>query len=81
MRSKVATAVAAALPLTVTEKDELRWKSITGYNEAQTAARRLATRNGAVQTGIDVLEAHNFDALQRLYRQKENWTPDQSDRR
>jgi uncharacterized protein YbbC (DUF1343 family)/CubicO group peptidase (beta-lactamase class C family) len=63
LRSKVATAVAAALPLTVTEKDELRWKSITGYNEAQTAARRLATRNGAVQTGIDVLEAHNFDVL------------------
>jgi len=63
LRSKVATAVAAALPLTVSEKDELRWKSITGYNEAQTAARRLATRNGVVQTGIDVLEAHNFDVL------------------
>jgi uncharacterized protein YbbC (DUF1343 family)/CubicO group peptidase (beta-lactamase class C family) len=63
LRSKVATAVAAALPLTVAEKDELRWKSITGYNEAQTAARRLATRNGAVQSGIDVLEAHNFDVL------------------
>jgi uncharacterized protein YbbC (DUF1343 family)/CubicO group peptidase (beta-lactamase class C family) len=63
LRSKVATAVAAALPLTVTEKDELRWKSITGYNEAQTASRRVASRNGAVQTGIDVLEAHNFDVL------------------
>jgi uncharacterized protein YbbC (DUF1343 family)/CubicO group peptidase (beta-lactamase class C family) len=63
LRSKVATAVAAALPLTVAEKDEMRWQSITGYNEAQTAARRLATRNGAVQTGIDVLEAHNFDVL------------------
>jgi uncharacterized protein YbbC (DUF1343 family)/CubicO group peptidase (beta-lactamase class C family) len=63
LRSKVATAVAAALPLAVTEKDELRWKSITGYNEAQTAARRVATRNGAVQTGIDVLEAHTFDVL------------------
>ncbi len=63
LRSKVATAVAAALPLTVTEKDELRWKSITGYNEAQTASRRVATRNGVVQTGIDVLEAHNFDVL------------------
>jgi uncharacterized protein YbbC (DUF1343 family)/CubicO group peptidase (beta-lactamase class C family) len=62
-RSKVATAVAAALPLTVSEKDELRWQSITGYNEAQTAARRLATRNGVVQTGIDVHEAHNFDVL------------------
>ena len=63
LRSKVATAVAAALPLTVTEKDELRWKNITGYNEAQTAARRVATRNGSVQTGIDVLEAHDFDVL------------------
>jgi uncharacterized protein YbbC (DUF1343 family)/CubicO group peptidase (beta-lactamase class C family) len=63
LRSKVATAVAASLPLTVSEQDELRWKSITGYNEAQTAARRVAARNGAVQTGIDVLEAHNFDPV------------------
>ena len=63
LRSKVATAVAATLPLTVSENDEMRWKSITGYNEAQTAARRVATRNGTVQTGIDVLEAHNFDPL------------------
>jgi uncharacterized protein YbbC (DUF1343 family) len=63
LRSKIATAVAAALPLTVTESDELRWKSITGYNEAETAARRLAVRNGTVQAGIDVLEAHGFDLL------------------
>jgi len=63
LRSKVATAVAAALPLTVDEKDEVRLKSITGYNEAQTAARRIATRNGTVLSGIDVLEAHNFDPL------------------
>ena len=63
LRSKVATAVAAALPLTISEKDELRWQSITGYNEAQTAARRVATRNGTVQSGIDVLEAHDFDVL------------------
>jgi uncharacterized protein YbbC (DUF1343 family)/CubicO group peptidase (beta-lactamase class C family) len=63
LRSKIATAVAAALPLTVTEKDELRWKSITGYNEAETAARRLAVRNGTVKTGIDVLEAHGFDPI------------------
>ena len=64
LRSKIATAVAAALPLTVNEKDKLRWESITGYNEAQTAARRVSVRNGNVQTGIDVLEAHNFDVLQ-----------------
>jgi uncharacterized protein YbbC (DUF1343 family)/CubicO group peptidase (beta-lactamase class C family) len=63
LRSKVATAVAAALPLTVDEKDEVRLKSITGYNEAQTAARRIATRNGTVLSGIDMLEANNFDPL------------------
>jgi uncharacterized protein YbbC (DUF1343 family)/CubicO group peptidase (beta-lactamase class C family) len=63
LRSKLATAVAAALPLTPSERDELRWKSITGYNEAQTAARRLAVRNGAVKSGIDVLESHDFDVI------------------
>jgi uncharacterized protein YbbC (DUF1343 family)/CubicO group peptidase (beta-lactamase class C family) len=63
LRSKIATAVAAALPLTVAEKEKLRWESITGYNEAQTAARRVAARNGTVQTGIDVLEAHGFDLI------------------
>jgi uncharacterized protein YbbC (DUF1343 family) len=64
LRSKVATAVAAALPLTTSEKEALRWKSITGYNEAQSAARRISTRNGSVKNGIDVLEAHGFDLLQ-----------------
>jgi uncharacterized protein YbbC (DUF1343 family) len=63
LRSKIATAVAAALPLTTNEKDDLRWQSITGYNEAQTALRRMASRNGTVQTGIDVLEAHAFDLI------------------
>ncbi len=63
LRSKIATAVAAALPLTVSEKEALRWESITGYNEAQTAARHISARNGSVQNGIDVLEAHGFDVL------------------
>jgi uncharacterized protein YbbC (DUF1343 family)/CubicO group peptidase (beta-lactamase class C family) len=63
LRAKIATAVAAALPLTVTEKEKLRWESITGYNETQTAARRVSVRNGNVQTGIDVLEAHSFDVF------------------
>jgi uncharacterized protein YbbC (DUF1343 family)/CubicO group peptidase (beta-lactamase class C family) len=61
LRSKVATEVAAALVLSPTEKDELRWKSITGYNETQSAARRMSTRNGTVKNGIDVLEARGFD--------------------
>jgi len=56
LRDKIATAVAAALPLTVAEKEELRWESITGYNQAQTASHHIAARNGAVLTGIDVLE-------------------------
>ncbi|HXZ33334.1 MAG TPA: serine hydrolase [Terriglobales bacterium] len=60
LRTKIATAVTAALALTVTQKEVLRLKGITGYNEAQTAARRLAVRNGAVKNGIDVLEASGF---------------------
>jgi uncharacterized protein YbbC (DUF1343 family)/CubicO group peptidase (beta-lactamase class C family) len=63
LRSKVATAVAAALPLTASEEEALRWKSITGYNEAQSAARRMSTRNGSVKSGIDVLEEHGFEVL------------------
>ncbi|MGA8620342.1 MAG: exo-beta-N-acetylmuramidase NamZ domain-containing protein [Candidatus Sulfotelmatobacter sp.] len=64
LRSKVATAVAAAMPLSTSEKEALRWRSITGYNEAQSAARRMSSRNGSVKNGIDVLEAHSFDVLQ-----------------
>jgi len=63
LRTKLATAVAAALPLTTDQKEKLRWESITGYNEAQSAGRKLAVRNGSVKTGIDVLEEHGFDAL------------------
>jgi uncharacterized protein YbbC (DUF1343 family)/CubicO group peptidase (beta-lactamase class C family) len=70
LRSKVATAVAAALPLTPSEKEALRWESITGYNEAQSAARRMSTRNGSVKNGIDVLEARGFDALHVAGRKK-----------
>jgi uncharacterized protein YbbC (DUF1343 family)/CubicO group peptidase (beta-lactamase class C family) len=64
LRSKVATAVAAALSLTTSEKEALRGESITGYNEAQSAARRMNSRNGSVKNGIDVLEEHGFDVLQ-----------------
>ena len=63
LRSKVATEVAAALTLNPSEQEALRWKSITGYNEAQSAARRMNSRNGTVKTGIDVLEEHGFDVL------------------
>ena len=63
LRSKVATEVASALNLTASEKEALRWKSITGYNEAFSAGRRMGARNGSVKNGIDVLEEHGFDVL------------------
>ena len=63
LRSKVATEVAAALALNPSEREALRWKSITGYNEAFSAARRMSSRNGTVKNGIDVLEEHGFDVL------------------
>jgi uncharacterized protein YbbC (DUF1343 family)/CubicO group peptidase (beta-lactamase class C family) len=64
LRTKVATEIAAALALNPSETEALRWKSITGYNEALSAARHMSTRNGSVKTGIDVLEEHAFDVLQ-----------------
>ena len=63
LRSKVATEVSAALHLTTSEKDALQWESVTGYNEAQSAARRMSARNATVKTGIDVLEERAFDVL------------------
>ncbi|MGC1371220.1 MAG: serine hydrolase [Candidatus Sulfotelmatobacter sp.] len=68
LRTEVATAVAAALHLTTAEREALRWQSITGYNEAQSAARRISARNGSVKTGIDVLEEHGFEVLQTAGR-------------
>jgi uncharacterized protein YbbC (DUF1343 family) len=63
VRTKVATAVAAALALDPAEAEKMRVTSITGYNEMQSAARKLAVRNGTVRTGIDVLEKMKFAAL------------------
>jgi uncharacterized protein YbbC (DUF1343 family)/CubicO group peptidase (beta-lactamase class C family) len=63
LRTKVATAVAAALALDPAEAEKMRVASITGYNEMQSAARKLAVRNGTVKTGIDVLEETKFAAL------------------
>jgi uncharacterized protein YbbC (DUF1343 family)/CubicO group peptidase (beta-lactamase class C family) len=65
LRARVATAVAAALHLDVTSPDRERQLSITGYNEAATASRRLAARNGHVLTGIDVLEQDSFALLKQ----------------
>jgi uncharacterized protein YbbC (DUF1343 family)/CubicO group peptidase (beta-lactamase class C family) len=65
LRSRVATAVAALLKLDVTSADREKLLAITGYNEAATASRRLAARNGHVLTGIDVLEQDNFASLKK----------------
>lgn len=64
LRTKVATAVSARLQLTPSEKEALRWQAITGYNEAQSAQRRMNTRNGNVKNGIDVWEEHGVDVWQ-----------------
>jgi len=63
LRSRVATAAARALELTLPEEQKLRMARITGYNEAMSGARLLTSRNGSVRNGIDVLEAHNFAEL------------------
>jgi uncharacterized protein YbbC (DUF1343 family)/CubicO group peptidase (beta-lactamase class C family) len=63
LRTKIATAVAAALALDVPEIERLRLARITGYNESLMAARRIESRNGSVKNGIDVLEGHQFREL------------------
>ena len=63
LRNEIATAVAAALHLTVSEEGTLRLARITGYNESMMAARRIVARNGDVKNGIDVLEDHAFREL------------------
>jgi len=63
LRAKIASAVAAAVPLTADERESVRWKAITGYNEAMAAEHHVSSRNGAVLTGVDVLEQDGFSAL------------------
>ena len=63
LRTKVATAVAAALALDPAQAEKMRVATLTGYNEMQSASRKLAARNGTVKTGIDVLEETKFAPL------------------
>jgi uncharacterized protein YbbC (DUF1343 family) len=63
LRARVATAVAAALNLDVTSRNE-KFVSITGYNEVG-SAHHVSVRNGHVLTGIDVLEQDNFASLKQ----------------
>ena len=68
LRTRLATAVAAALDLSVDDNEKLRLADITGYNEANPSSRRIVARNGRVLNGIDVLEAHNFDILKGKHK-------------
>ncbi|MGE5114434.1 MAG: exo-beta-N-acetylmuramidase NamZ domain-containing protein [Acidobacteriaceae bacterium] len=62
LRTRVATAVAAALKL---KADDTRALAITGYNEAMPGSRRMAARNGDVNTGLENLKATSFSELVR----------------
>jgi uncharacterized protein YbbC (DUF1343 family)/CubicO group peptidase (beta-lactamase class C family) len=75
LRTKVATAVAAALALDPSEAAKMRAAAITGYNEMQSAARKLSVRNGIVKTGIDLLEETNFAALRSASHPTKGNTP------
>jgi uncharacterized protein YbbC (DUF1343 family)/CubicO group peptidase (beta-lactamase class C family) len=63
LRGKIANAVAIALQLNRADEENVKMLAITGYNETLAGMRRLATRNGSVLTGIDVLEAQHFAPL------------------
>ncbi len=66
LRSKIATAVAAALgPVSDQEILDSR-KSLTGYFNLMRSYRVSGLRNGQVQTGIDVLEKQRFAPLAGL---------------
>lgn len=67
LEGKIANAAAEDLNLHLPERcSEI--SRLTGYNESLTNMRRLASRNGTVQTGIDVLEDENFAPLNELKR-------------
>ncbi len=63
LRTRVATAVAAALQLAPSAGEKARVAQITGYNELLPGLRRVQVRNGAVLNGIDVLAAADFAEL------------------
>lgn len=63
IRTKVASAVAAALSLEVPTEEKIRMANITGYNEAMVGTRRVQNRNGQVKSGLEVLVEQNFAKL------------------
>lgn len=65
LEGRVADAAAQALSLEIPDSGR-QISRLTGYNESLTGMRRLANRNGTVETGIDVLEEENFAPLAGL---------------
>ena len=63
---RAAVANAAAETLGIPSDDGKLAAKITGYNESMSGRRRWQDRNGAVATGIDVLEADHFAELATL---------------
>ncbi len=66
LRAKIATIVAAALAPAAQDEVPSERFPLTGNYELARSYRVPGTRNGKVQTGIDVLEAENFAPLAGL---------------
>ena len=66
LRGKVADAAAVALG--IHPDGGALGARLTGYNESLSGMRHRTTRNGDVQTGIDVLESNHFAELASLAR-------------
>jgi hypothetical protein len=66
LRSQIANCVAAALSPAGAESILSSAPSLTSYHELKRSFTGQSLRNGKVQTGIDVLAAHHFDALAKL---------------
>ncbi|MEO8725072.1 MAG: exo-beta-N-acetylmuramidase NamZ domain-containing protein [Acidobacteriaceae bacterium] len=63
LRARAADAVAQVFGEKITAAQKQDQFRITGYNEAEASAHRPFSRNGDVLTGIDVLEARNFEGI------------------
>jgi uncharacterized protein YbbC (DUF1343 family)/CubicO group peptidase (beta-lactamase class C family) len=66
LRSKIATIVAAAVGAEHEKSTTSEKCPLTGYAELERSYRVPPPRNGKVQSGVDVLEAENFQPLAGL---------------
>jgi uncharacterized protein YbbC (DUF1343 family)/CubicO group peptidase (beta-lactamase class C family) len=66
LRSRIDTAIAAALGPVSDQQVLNSHRSLTGYYELMRSYRVSGLRNGNVRTGIDVLEKENFAPLKGL---------------